>query len=112
MPISGTGALTSIITQLSFVVSLVALFCPPLTNLLPDTVQQMISYSWAAIRNKSSTQFAKAQGGRSNIQKAAVTWCVTLHDQFNLFQLWIAVGWECTHSIQFSRGSPRGTLYC
>ncbi|KAJ7928904.1 hypothetical protein B0H13DRAFT_1596986 [Mycena leptocephala] len=41
---------------------------------LRDTVQQMISYCLAAIRNKSSTQFAKSHGGRSDIQKTAVTW--------------------------------------
>ncbi|KAJ6531933.1 hypothetical protein B0H19DRAFT_966007 [Mycena capillaripes] len=43
---------------------------------LRDTVRQMISYCLAAIRNKASTQFAKAHGGRSDIQKAAVTWYV------------------------------------
>ncbi|KAJ6576633.1 hypothetical protein DFH09DRAFT_914731, partial [Mycena vulgaris] len=43
-------------------------------SFLRDTVQQMISYSAAAIRNKASTQFAKVHGGRSDIQKAAVTW--------------------------------------
>ncbi|KAJ6507995.1 hypothetical protein C8R47DRAFT_966402, partial [Mycena vitilis] len=43
---------------------------------LRDTVEQMISYCLAAIRNKSSTQFAKANGGSCDIQKAAVTWYV------------------------------------
>ncbi|KAJ7707575.1 hypothetical protein B0H17DRAFT_917645, partial [Mycena rosella] len=41
---------------------------------LLDTVKQMISYCSAAIRNKASIQFAQAHGGRSDIQKAAVTW--------------------------------------
>ncbi|KAJ7261829.1 hypothetical protein B0H12DRAFT_1013226 [Mycena haematopus] len=39
-----------------------------------DVVEQMISYCLAAIRNRSSTQFSKAHGGKSEIQKAAVTW--------------------------------------
>ncbi|KAJ7903394.1 hypothetical protein B0H14DRAFT_2328569, partial [Mycena olivaceomarginata] len=43
-------------------------------SFLQDVVQQMISYCLAAIRNKSSTQFAKDHGGKTEIQKTAVTW--------------------------------------
>ncbi|KAJ7761910.1 hypothetical protein DFH07DRAFT_413246 [Mycena maculata] len=44
---------------------------------LRDTVEQMIIYASAAIRNKASTQFSKTHGGRSDVQKTAVTWCVS-----------------------------------
>ncbi|KAF8206270.1 hypothetical protein K438DRAFT_1578054 [Mycena galopus ATCC 62051] len=44
------------------------------TSFLQDVVHQMISYCLAAIRNRSSTQFTKTHGGKSEIQKTAVTW--------------------------------------
>ncbi|KAF7374776.1 Telomerase reverse transcriptase [Mycena sanguinolenta] len=43
-------------------------------SFLQDVVEQMISYCLAAIRNRSSTQFSTAHGGKSEVQKTAVTW--------------------------------------
>ncbi|CAK5268459.1 unnamed protein product [Mycena citricolor] len=44
------------------------------TPFIWTTIQQMVFYSWAATRNKSTTQFAAAHGARCVTQKAAATW--------------------------------------
>lgn len=50
----------------------------PSTDHRSDTVQQMINYTYAAIRNKASNKLSKASLGRCKVQKVAVIWCVLL----------------------------------
>ncbi|KAJ7126860.1 hypothetical protein C8R44DRAFT_591212, partial [Mycena epipterygia] len=79
-------------------------------SFLGDTVQQMISYSSAAILNKSSTQFAKAHGGRSDIQKAAVTW-LGLHAFHTVLSLKPARYSSLLTKLKASLDHPRNHRY-
>ncbi|OSX57794.1 hypothetical protein POSPLADRAFT_1155834 [Postia placenta MAD-698-R-SB12] len=46
------------------------------TTFLRNTIQQMIRYTYATMRNKASNKVAKASGGCCTVQQAQVTWCV------------------------------------
>ncbi len=98
---SAIGASTHSRAPNSFKVSLTCLNVFVALNMLSsDSVHQVIQYTYAMFRNKTSVKVARASGGKHKIEKNHVIWFVTtLFWHWNILTSFVRLGTHAFHAV-------------